>query len=345
MIELVILYFYKNGDGEYIKSTGHSVSAYFQENGTWQFVIPIYIRGIFRSGLISYLLISSTLLLQEFRKSPHECSLISRDKFLDRYPLLIMNMASWSTLMMVFFFFQNPSELLNSPHSWKSVIYALSPILWVIYLYSVCELLIPVKKIWHLLVHAPRSNHIFNSILLVSSLLFFYPIFGMFFTNFWSSLLLSSTIELASAISRLFDLNYHVLPDLINGVPAFGTNQFEVEIYSGCSGYEGMTLIVVLLALYCNLNKTNLRIDRSWLMIPAAGLMMFMLNGLRIFLLVAIGHYWSPQVAIEGFHLVGGWLNLFIVFFASILALNYVPFFQKYPRVSKAIFLRERVRY
>ena len=156
----------------------------------------------------------------------------------------------------------------------------------------------------------------------------FSPSTVLIFIDFWSHLLLTPTLILSSALSHIFGLDYayKILP---GSDPIFGTAQFEVVVGTSCAGYEGMTLIIILLTFYIYIQHENLKIARSMMLIPIAAFMMFLLNGLRIFVLVAIGHYWSPEVAINGFHTVGGWLNLLVVFILSLLLMNYMPFFHK----------------
>ena len=54
---------------------------------------------------------------------------------------------------------------------------------------------------------------------------------------------------------------------------------------------------------------------------------MFFLNSFRIVLLITIGHYLSPDIALNGFHSVAGWLNLIIILSLSIFILNKFSFF------------------
>ena len=78
-----------------------------------------------------------------------------------------------------------------------------------------------------------------------------------------------------------------------------------------------------------------MRINRALWIIPLASFTMFALNGIRIAVLIAIGHFYSPQLALDGFHVVGGWLNLLIVLVASLVTLNVFPYFLKNPLLPK----------
>ena len=105
-----------------------------------------------------------------------------------------------------------------------------------------------------------------------------------------------------------------------------------MEIWPECSGYEGMGLIFALLAGYCFFQRHVLRASRAFLILPLAGIAMFFLNSIRIIILIAIGHFYSPKLALEGFHIVGGWINLLFVFIISLTCLNSFNFFYRHQK-------------
>src|SRR5207344_659433 len=61
---------------------------------------------------------------------------------------------------------------------------------------------------------------------------------------------------------------------------------------------------------------------RALLLLPIATALVFVGNALRIALLIAVGIYLSPEVALSGFHSKAGWL-----FFCAI-ALSLIAFVQ-----------------
>ena len=156
--------------------------------------------------------------------------------------------------------------------------------------------------------------------------------------NLLSDLLLHSTLEVAMAIMGEVNLNASLL---LNGgsEPILGTSRFVVKILPSCSGYEGMVLMIALLAAYCYLQRNLLHLGRAILIIPLACLAMFILNSLRIVILIAIGHFYSPRLALDGFHIVGGWLNLLIVYTSCLLILSTSQYFLKisHRKVTKEV--------
>jgi exosortase E/protease (VPEID-CTERM system) len=87
-----------------------------------------------------------------------------------------------------------------------------------------------------------------------------------------------------------------------------GTEEFWVHVAPVCSGYEGIGLILVFLSAYLVGFRKRLRFPNVLVLIPAAIVLMWLLNVLRIVVLILVGHFWSPDVAIGGFHSKAGWL-------------------------------------
>ena len=321
LLELLLLWFVKNSPSIYVGESGQSFNEFLREYGGYQFFIAAYRKTFVLYGLLAYLLISIFIVGKELG-NPRFLSSLTQLR-LNRITIL-GNILSFLVLLGIWINIQNPAELVSNPGSWQSILYTFSPLIWLVYLYSICDALFPVKEF----VKLGSKNKTLISIILLSTYFISNPDLMNVLINFWSSLLLIPTINLASGISHIFGLSYEVLPDLIDGMPAFGTGQFQVEIAPACSGYEGMSLIAILLGAYLVVQRESLRLYRAALLIPIAGLMMFLLNGFRIFLLVAIGHFWSVKVAINGSHTVGGWLNILVTFVLALLVLN-LSFFQK----------------
>lgn len=87
-----------------------------------------------------------------------------------------------------------------------------------------------------------------------------------------------------------------------------GTPDFWVQVAPVCSGYEGIGLILVFLSAYLAAFHKRLRFPQVLLLIPSAIVVIWLLNVLRIVALILVGHFWSADVAIGGFHSKAGWL-------------------------------------
>jgi exosortase E/protease (VPEID-CTERM system) len=87
-----------------------------------------------------------------------------------------------------------------------------------------------------------------------------------------------------------------------------GTQQFAVQIATYCSGLEGMGLILAFTIVWLWYSRKEYRFPRALLLIPLGMALMFMLNAVRIAVLVLIGNAGYPEVAEYGFHSQAGWI-------------------------------------
>ncbi|HWG42144.1 MAG TPA: exosortase E/protease, VPEID-CTERM system [Gemmataceae bacterium] len=87
-----------------------------------------------------------------------------------------------------------------------------------------------------------------------------------------------------------------------------GTSTFAVEIAPQCSGYEGMGLLSVFVAVYLWLFRRDLRFPQALLLWPVGVAILWLANSLRIAGLIVIGTAGWPEVALGGFHSQAGWL-------------------------------------
>ncbi|ATG44916.1 exosortase E/protease, VPEID-CTERM system [Phaeobacter piscinae] len=84
---------------------------------------------------------------------------------------------------------------------------------------------------------------------------------------------------------------------------------FLVEIGEPCSGVEGFALVTTFMGLYALLMGRDIRQKRYWLVLfPAALLLSWAFNIVRIAILILIGAWIAPEHAVNGFHSYAGWL-------------------------------------
>jgi len=110
-----------------------------------------------------------------------------------------------------------------------------------------------------------------------------------------------------------------------------GTPDFWVQIAPVCSGYEGIGLILVFLSAYLAVFHKRLRFPQVLVLIPAAVVLIWLFNVLRIVALILVGHFWSPNVAIGGFHSKAGWLVFCGVALGAVWLMQGVPWFAADP--------------
>jgi exosortase E/protease (VPEID-CTERM system) len=106
-----------------------------------------------------------------------------------------------------------------------------------------------------------------------------------------------------------------------------GTRHFVVRVAPQCSGYEGMGLILVFLGAYLAYCRRTYRFPRALLLLPLGVAAMWLANVARITLLVAVGVWISPTVAVQGFHSQAGWLAFNGIALGLVLASRRIRFF------------------
>ena len=97
-----------------------------------------------------------------------------------------------------------------------------------------------------------------------------------------------------------------------------GVRSFLVEIAPACSGLEGIALTGVFITLYLWLFRKELRFPAALLLLPAGIIIIWITNILRIVILVSIGAFISPDIAVDGFHSQAGWIGFSAVAFGVI---------------------------
>lgn len=116
----------------------------------------------------------------------------------------------------------------------------------------------------------------------------------------------------ASAIT--FHLVQLLLRPFVSGVVALpatktiGTSAFSIQIAPGCSGLEGMGLVMAFSGLWLWFFRREFRFPTALLLIPAGMAVAFLLNAARIGALILIGNAGARSIALEGFHSQAGWI-------------------------------------
>ena len=102
---------------------------------------------------------------------------------------------------------------------------------------------------------------------------------------------------------------------------------FQVIIDQSCSGYEGMALVTAFLGIYLWTFRSTLRFPNALLLLPLGIAAIFVLNIVRIAVLVSIGAHLSPAIAGGGFHSQAGWMSFLAVSLGLMALAPKVSFF------------------
>lgn len=140
-----------------------------------------------------------------------------------------------------------------------------------------------------------------------------------------------ATFEVSAAILRLVE------PDVTMDADAriLGVADFKVNIAAACSGYEGIGLVTVFMAIYLWMFRRELRYPNAWLILPIGVAAIWLMNAVRIAALILIGAHVSSDVAITGFHSQAGWMTFLFVTIGVMAATHSIGFFRKEPNAAR----------
>src|SRR5262249_31374140 len=115
-----------------------------------------------------------------------------------------------------------------------------------------------------------------------------------------------------------------------------GTPRFRVAIAPGCSGLEGVGLILLFTGAWLWFFRRECRFPQALVVLPVGAVVMFLLNAARIATLIAIGNAGAPGIALGGFHSQAGWIAFNGVALLFTLAFRRVPWLMAEPGVAAA---------
>lgn len=118
-------------------------------------------------------------------------------------------------------------------------------------------------------------------------------------------------------------------PDLLPESYVIGLDGFYVQVAQQCSGVEGFALVTGFALIYGFLFRRQLRFPHFWLVvIPLGILLSWLLNIVRIAVLIAIGAHLSPELAVNGFHSYAGWMFFTLLAMGMLYGVQATPWLQ-----------------
>ena len=115
----------------------------------------------------------------------------------------------------------------------------------------------------------------------------------------------------------------------VSATKEIGIGDFAVMVGDSCSGLEGVALIMIFVTLYIALFRDKLNIGRALLLYPIGIVASLSLNVVRIAVLILIGAYHSPDLAINGFHSHAGWFFFMLLSLTLAIVANSISWFRK----------------
>ena len=141
---------------------------------------------------------------------------------------------------------------------------------------------------------------------------------------------IAQTVQPLWRIKVLSDATFHAVVWLMDALGAavtvdldtrvIGDDTFSASIAPLCSGLEGIGLIVLFVTIYLVLFRRDLRFPAVLLLYPFGILASWLLNVVRIAILIGLGINGHPDLAANGFHSHAGWL-MFTVLSLAIVGL------------------------
>ena len=108
-----------------------------------------------------------------------------------------------------------------------------------------------------------------------------------------------------------------------------GTRKFLVQVAGACSGIEGLALMLVLTVGWLIVARRELKLARAVWLIPLSLSAVWLLNLVRITVLIAIGDAGHKDIAINGFHSEAGWILFNAIAIAFLAAAQNISWLRK----------------
>lgn len=110
-----------------------------------------------------------------------------------------------------------------------------------------------------------------------------------------------------------------------------GTPRFSVVMAPGCSGLEGLGMVLAFTSVWLWYSRKECRFPQAFLLIPFALVCIWWLNILRLSLLILVGDAVSPEIAWAGVHAHVGWIAFIVVALSFFLATERLSWVRKRP--------------
>jgi exosortase E/protease (VPEID-CTERM system) len=227
----------------------------------------------------------------------------------EHYPTrmtIALNIACFGALTALFAVMQPTGRASGS--AWLAIAMRFSPILWLGLLVSWAGVVAPFA-FWR---KALFVNYRMLFIIFAVSFLSFHS-FDAEFASAVGGALIEPTLYLTSKIYALTGEAITAVGVSPEGYPIYGSGEFFGEIGPSCSGYEGILLTVMFLGLYFFLEPRKMSGVQIGFVVLLCCLGIFLLNSVRLAMLIYIGAHYSPEIAQEGFHQNFGLLSLIVV--------------------------------
>ncbi len=124
-----------------------------------------------------------------------------------------------------------------------------------------------------------------------------------------------------------------VSPGMMVDIPNYtiGSDRFSVYIRPGCSGIEGLGMVLAFTCIWLWYSRKECRFPQALLLIPIALVCIWWLNIVRLAILIVVGDAIDPEIAMVGVHSHVGWMAFILVALAFFLATQRLAWVRKTP--------------
>jgi exosortase E/protease (VPEID-CTERM system) len=142
-----------------------------------------------------------------------------------------------------------------------------------------------------------------------------------------SGMMQMATLDAVSAVLR------PLLPDFAVDSATFtlGTPRYEITISGGCSGIEGLGLVLIFTSLWLWFYRKEMRFPQALLLVPCALGCSWLLNIARLSGLILIASAGGSEAAQNGFHAEFGWIAFIVIALVFSLATQRLSWMRRTP--------------
>ncbi len=157
------------------------------------------------------------------------------------------------------------------------------------------------KTLWHTY---KKQSYFFAPLFIIGTILF------IFFQKLWFFF----SFAISKILYHSFNLIYPVSYQMATKGPILRLPNFAVSIGEPCSGIDSMLLFTAFYAAIFALDYSRIKKKPAIILFIVGFIGVYLVNILRLFLLLIIGIHISPEFAVGMFHTQAGWV-LFVIYF------------------------------
>ncbi|MGB7983893.1 MAG: exosortase E/protease, VPEID-CTERM system [Terracidiphilus sp.] len=146
------------------------------------------------------------------------------------------------------------------------------------------------------------------------------------------SFLQRTTLQAVAAVLGIFTKDMVIDPSTF----LIGTSRYQLIIAGGCSGVEGFGLVLVFTTLWLWVYRKEIRFPQALLLIPCSLACSWLLNIIRLCLLILIASSGGSEAFENGFHAQFGWVTFIAISVAFSWALQKISWMRKLPPSAPA---------